>query len=61
MAVADEGCADAASVGATELSRWVAGGEGASLFIAVVTTVVCVVTRVAERHTAPIVAVEVRG
>lgn len=61
VAITDKGCADAASVSAGELGIRVTCGEGAALFITVVTTVVCVVTGVAEWDAAPIVAGEVRG
>lgn len=61
MAVADKGGADAASVGAAELRGGVTGGEGAAALITVVTTVVCVVAGVAERHAAPVVTGEVHS
>lgn len=61
MAVADEGCADAASVGAGELGGGVARGERAASLVAVVSTVADVVADVAEQHAAAVVAGEVRG
>lgn len=61
VAVTEEGCADAASVGAGELGSGVTCGEGAASLIAVVAAVVCVVAGVAERHTAPVVTGEVHG
>lgn len=59
MTVADEGCTDAASVAAGELSGGVTCGEGTAPFVTVVTTVIRVVTDVAERQTAPAVTGEV--
>lgn len=60
-AVADEGGADAAPVGAGELRGGVAGGEGTATLVAVVAAVVGVVAGVGHRHAAPVVAGEVRG
>lgn len=61
MAITDEGCTDATSVAAGELSCGVTCREGAALLVTVVTTVIYVVAGVAERHAAPIVTGEVHG
>lgn len=61
VAITDKGCTDATSIAAGEFSSWVTRGKGAALLITVVTTVICVVTGVAERHTAPVVTGKVHG
>lgn len=61
MAITDEVCADATSIGTGELSRGIACGKGAAVFIAVVMTVIGVVAHIAQWHTAAIVTGEVHG
>lgn len=61
MAITDEVCADAASIGTGELSRGIARGKGAAEFIAVVLTVIGVVAHIVKWHTAAIVTGEVHG
>lgn len=61
VAVTDKSCTDASSVAAGELSSRVTRGKRAALLVTVVSTVVRVVTGVAEWHTAPVVTSEVHG
>lgn len=52
---------DAASVSTGKLCHGVTGGKGTADLVAVISTVICVVTHIVQRHTATIITGEISG